>query len=190
MALSLVDSQESSAYKQMATADPMESMGKWQRWIGIWTPALLAAVALLVSGNVLIERYCNEHYRFCVKYPESLLPHRQELPDGTGIGLQPYDRSALVTARADVRGAHYEPRAYFFAQLAVLPEGRQELSVIDTIFGTDYYEALFAWEQQSVFHQAFFFDTHCVVLIARAPLSKPWLLKRIREDVKLEFPRP
>jgi|FLYL01.1.fsa_nt_gi hypothetical protein len=154
-----------------------------------WLLLLFVLVGAGDVGRIWLGRYCNERFGFCLKYPESLLPHRQELPGGIGIGLQPYDRSGLVTARADVYGANYSPREYFAAQLAVLPATSQGISIIDTIFGADYYEALFTWEDESLFHQAFFFDTHCVVLIARVPLSKPWLLRRIREDVKLEFPR-
>ncbi|MAT53722.1 MAG: hypothetical protein CMN32_04530 [Saprospirales bacterium] len=140
-----------------------------------------------VEDSAAFARYCNPVFRFCVKYPESLLPHQQVLPDSSGIGLQPYDRSALVTVRGDRQAAGKTPRTYFAEQLDALTPLQGQLSLLDTLYGDDYYEAYFTWQTESIFHQAFFFDEYCVIMIARVPTNRPILLKQIREEVKLEF---
>lgn len=134
------------------------------------------------------ERYCNRSFNYCVKYPGSLLPHKQELPGSSGIALQPADRTALVTVWADTAAAGQSPKIYFERYLNRLPGGGDDLIIFDTIFGADYYEAYFNWQSESLFHQAFFFERYCVSLIARVPGNHPWLLQRIREEVRLEFP--
>lgn len=139
------------------------------------------------DDTALAERYCNDQYSFCVRYSGSLLPHQQLLPDGSGIALQPYDRSALVTARADTTAFGQKPREYFGHYLETLSALEGPTVILDTLYGDDYYEALFTWQTQSVFHQAWFFDKHCVIMIVRTPANRPQLLKQIREEVRLEF---
>lgn len=153
--------------------------------LAVWLVLHAAGAAPREAG--FAERYCNEQYAYCVRYPGSLFPHKQLLSDSSGIGLQPYDRSALVTVRGDRQAAAKTPRAYFQEQLQALAPLQGQLNVLDTLYGADYYEAYFTWQTESIFHQAFFFDDYCVIMIARVPTSRPNLLKQIRAEVQLEF---
>ena len=139
------------------------------------------------ESHKLSERYCNSLFHFCVKYPESLLPYRELLPDSSGIGLQPFNRSALVTVRGDRTAAGRSPRAYFQEYQNTLASLQKPLNILDTLYGADYYEAYFTWQTESLFHQAFFFEDYCVIMIVRVPIDQPLLLKQIRSEVQLEF---
>ena len=156
----------------------------------VWALSVLLVLHLtgeVRKGTGVAERYCNEEYAYCVRYPGSLFPYKQLLPDSSGIGLQPYDRSALVTVRGDRQAAGKSPQTYFGEQLQALAPLQDRMTILDTLYGDDYYEAYFTWQTESIFHQAFFFDEYCVVMIARVPTDRPMLLKQIRREVQLEF---
>lgn len=157
----------------------------------VWVLSVLLALQFTNNtesrGVTFSERYCNEQFSYCVRYPGSLFPFKQILPDSSGIGIQPYDRSALVTVRGDHAAAGLTPRSYFSEQLNALSSLQSEISILDTLYGDDYYEAYFTWQTESLFHQAFFIDDYCVIMIARVPTDRPRLLKQIREEVRLEF---
>jgi hypothetical protein len=157
-----------------------------------YTIILSLPVFLLSAGGentgtpAAVAQYCNSTYNFCVKYPESLLPVRHLLPDDGGIVLRPQDELSEVTVSGIPSAPGIAPQALFEAALKKFPG---EVTVISSAFGDDYYEAYFLHGSVSYFHRGFFFQNHYIRLAARVPVSRPWLMERLKEDVVVKFDR-
>lgn len=157
-----------------------------------YTIILSLPVLFLTSGYeksqtpLTVGQYCNSTYNFCVKYPESLLPVRKLLPDDSGIVLRTEDELSEVRVSAVPGAPAIAPQALFEA---ALKKFSGEVTVISSAFGDDYYEAYFldAGAGTGYFHRVFYFPRHYIRLVARVPVSRPWLIERLKEDVIVQF---
>jgi len=133
-----------------------------------------------------VHQYCNSEYNYCVKYPESLLPLKEEFTDGTGIRLKTKDQLSDVSVRAIPSQPGKTPKALFEA---ALEKFSGEITVISSSFGDDYYEAQFldVTGGANYLYRVDYLPNHYIRLVARVPAGRPWLIERLKEDVVVQF---
>jgi hypothetical protein len=139
------------------------------------------------SFTYTTDRYCNARYAFCVEYPASLLPEKQLLADFGGIRLKTSDLSCEVEVLVVPRAPEQTPKDIFDTWVKGLASPEKPPTVLNYLFAYDFYESYFTFRERNYFHRSYSLEGYFVRLVISVPANRPFLMQRLREDVKMVF---
>lgn len=143
---------------------------------------LSAGLSAQTSGN-----WCNEAFRFCVKYPASFLTHAETKINNEGIELRTYDGLSSVSVDVNPSYEILDPRELYNRVLVRITGTQEKPLFVTTVFGDDYYEAFFLSGLESYFLRSYIFRNYHILLTIKTPVNKPEIMTRLREDIDIQL---
>ncbi len=143
---------------------------------------------LVFAGTVKAQNpgfLCNETFRFCVKYPPSLLNHQNIQSDLEDIYLNTFDGLSSVTVEVKTTYELLEPRQLYDRTLLRITGSEKKPTFVTTVFGDDYFEAFLVWDIENYFIRSYIFRSYYIQMIIRTPVNKTEIMSRLREDVDI-----
>jgi hypothetical protein len=148
---------------------------------------LLATIPLNRAQSQTPGYWCNQPFRFCVKYPASLLPSEENILNNDGVILKSFDGYTSVTASGHAINEPLSTRALYDQIVAKITESNQKPSFVSNIFGDDFFEAFFIWGDDSYFLRNYLFRNYYILVVMKSRVNKPELISRLREDIDIQL---
>lgn len=85
------------------------------------------------------------------------------------------------------RAPEQTPKDIFDIWVKGLASPEKPPTVLNYLFAYDFYESYFTFRERNYFHRSYSLEGYFVRLVISVPANRPFLMQRLREDVKMVF---
>lgn len=152
--------------------------------------ALLMDMAIPTSKANLAttaSQYCSDRFHFCLDYPSSLFPEQFFSPDGDSVLMKTGGQVAEISVMGTLGGSKLAPEQVFQKNIESITSNGSKPTIISSLFGEKDFEVNFLLNGFSYHQKAGFFSDAYVLFTVKAPVNRPELMVRLKENVRMVF---